>query len=316
MAVAPFFIVGCGRSGTTLLKSIVSAHPALFVMPETFFFRSISPNIPRCGLEPWRAASGWWLADMGITPDGLEPAVKARMASGASRECSVLGAIFDFHAAANPGVAIGEKTPDHVNHIARIRQCFPNAKIIQIIRDPRAVVASFRKVKVGSNAIADITAEWARTEEILELNTDSNQFLALRYEDLVSNPEAQIREVCAFLGVEWTTKVLNFHSRKDANYAPEQAHHENTRKPLFSDSVNSWRDVLSPNEVGLIESALSAGMQRQGYSLEGGKVALPSLQMGLSRLGGLAHRFLVRIPRQRIKAVKARRRLARESSRG
>jgi hypothetical protein len=40
-----FFIVGCGRSGTTLLKSILSAHPALYVMPETFFFRSILPRV-------------------------------------------------------------------------------------------------------------------------------------------------------------------------------------------------------------------------------------------------------------------------------
>jgi hypothetical protein len=316
MPEVPFFIVGCGRSGTTLLKSILSAHPALFVMPETFFFRNVYPYVSRYGAEPWRAASGWWLADMGITPGRLKPLVEARLEAGISKECAVLGAIFDFHAAAHPGVEIGEKTPDHVNHIARIRLCFPNARIIQIIRDPRAVVASFRKVKVGSNAVADISAEWSRTERILKSQAGSDNFLALRYEDLVKHPEEKLREICTFLGVVWVPEVLSFHSRDDAGYAPEQVHHTNTRKPLFRDSIDAWKEDLSDREIGLIEWSLRDGMVRQGYELTGHGTSMPFLQMALSRLLGLLHRYFVRVPRQRLKALAARRRLSRERSRG
>ena len=74
--------------------------------------------------EPWLAVSRWWLADAGITPNNLRSLVEARLATGISKECAVFGAIFDFHAALHPGSIVGEKTPDHVNHVAHIRKCF------------------------------------------------------------------------------------------------------------------------------------------------------------------------------------------------
>lgn len=312
MSAAPFFIVGCGRSGTTLLKTILSAHPALYVMPETFFFKNVYPKVQRYGEQPWRSATGWWLADVGVTPEGIKPFVEEYIEKGCSKECAVLRSIFDFHSQSHDVLAIGEKTPDHVNYIEQIRQFFPNARIIQIIRDPRAVVCSFRKVKVGSSAIADIVDEWAKTEYILESNANTKDFFALRYEDLVSEPETKLQEVFEFLGVEWTTSVLQFHSRNEAGYAPEQDHHANTKKPLFIDSIDTWRRELTQNEINLIEWALKEGMKRQGYSLEGGDVTFPSLQMKISRLVGITHKAFVRFPRQRVKAVRARLRLARK----
>ena len=183
-----------------------------------------------------------------------------------------------------------------------------------IIRDPRAVVSSYRNVKVGSNSIADITAEWAQSEQVLESNADTDGFLALRYEDLLNNSEIKLTEVCAFLGIGWTADVLNFHNRDDAGYAPEQVHHANTRKPLFLASIDTWRDKLSNREVGLIEWATKNGMERRGYVLDGTRVAFPALQIGLSRLIGLMQKLFIRVPRQRLKAFNARRRIARERS--
>lgn len=310
----PFFIVGCGRSGTTLLKSIISSHPNLHVMPETFYFRSIHPQLMRYSAEPWRAADFWWLADMGITPETLEPLVKSRLKSGSPVSNAVLEAIFDFHAANERDLVVGEKTPDHVNHIGDIKTCFPNARVIQVVRDPRAVAASFLKVKVGPGSIAEVVAEWARSIEILGRWENKDGYLAIRYEDLVSNPEVILREVCVFLGVVWTPSILNFHDRDDAGFSPEQSHHANTRKPLFNDSVNSWQRELSKSNVNLIEWALREAMERHGYNTVGSEISLPRLRMACSWIFGILHRIFIRAPRQRLKALVARRRQALRST--
>lgn len=281
-------------------------------MPETFYFRSVLPRVSHFTIEPWRAASGWWLADAGISPDAVQPLVESRQRAGLDPAAALLAAIFDFHASQHSCTIIGEKTPDHVSNISQIQAWFPQAKVIQILRDPRAVVASFQKVKVGSNAVADITAEWARTTRILESRIGTEGYLYLRYEDLVSEPEIILREVCNFLGTDWNPEILNFHNRTEAGYAPEQTHHRNTRRALFKGSVDSWKYELSSSNVALIEWTLRDMMERHGYALTGKTALAPQLRMAISRFGGQAHRLFVRAPRQRLKALRANRRLAKK----
>lgn len=312
--MAPFFIVGCGRSGTTLLKSILSAHPDLFLMPETFFFRSILPRLAHNEQAPWKAVDSWWLAEVGITPDSIKPFVEKRLEEGRAPDCTLLAAIFDIHGTRNPGKAIGEKTPDHINHLAEIRTCFPDARIIQIVRDPRAVLASFRKVKVGSNAVSDVVKEWLGAITVLERWRGTEGFFSIRYEDLVKNPEEVLREVCQTLGVYWSADLLEYHRRSEKGFAPEQGHHANTLRPLFLGSLNSWRTALSDTDIALVEWAVRGAMPRYGYTPEGRPIQHPRLRMIFSRIGGQMHRYLVRVPRQRLKALYARRRQAREKS--
>ncbi|MDC0113050.1 sulfotransferase [Burkholderiaceae bacterium] len=310
----PFFIVGCGRSGTTLLKSILSAHPDLFPMPETFFFRSILPRVAHHEKAPWKAIDSWWMADMGVTPRSIKPFVERRLDEGRSTECALLVAVFDFHSAKNPGKAIGEKTPNHINHLGAIRTCFPDAPVIQIVRDPRAVLASFRKVKVGSNAVSDIVNEWSSAIDVLNHWCGTEGFLSIRYEDLVENPEGTLKQVCQTLGVRWSSEVLEFHRRRETGFAPEQAHHANTLRALFRGSLESWRNEISGTDVALVEWALRDEMLNHGYAPDGDEVRAPNLRMALSRTSGQVHRFLVRVPRQLLKALKARRRQARDLS--
>ncbi len=308
-----FFIVGCGRSGTTLLKTILSSHPEIYVCPETFFFRSIRPRLHSAPDTPELVATAWWLADAGLSSNILKPLIEARENQGQSLECATLAAILDFHAATHPNLIIGEKTPDHVNHLDAIRDCFSGAKIVQIIRDPRAVLASYRKVKVGSNAVADIASEWANSTSTLENWVARSDFLAIRYEDLVANPEATLRDICAFLGVTFSPDMLNFHTRETDGFSQEQTHHVNTRRALFTDSIEVWKKQLPWRDVALLEWALGTMMVRHGYELRGEIIRFGRIRMIASRFGGILHKTFVRFPRQRQKALRARRRLRREA---
>lgn len=310
----PFFIVGCGRSGTTLVKSILTAHPDLYVMPETFFFQSILPRIAHCENAPWSAADSWWLAESGVTPKSIKPFVKKLLKKGYSPKCSLLIGIFDFHQSRNASKSIGEKTPDHIQHLEAIRFCFPDARIIQVVRDPRAVLASFRKVKVGSNAVFEVVKEWSQAIVVLEKWQGTEGFLKISYEDLVEKPEVTLKSICETLGVPWSRQLLEYHRRSDKGYALEQTHHANTLRPLFADSLDSWHNELSDIDVALVEWALSEKMLRQGYMLEGKMAHCPRLRMMMSLVKDKIHRYFVRVPRQRLKAIRARRRQARENA--
>ncbi len=307
-----FFIVGCGRSGTTLLKTILSSHPEIYVCPETFFFRSVRPRLHSAPDTPEAVASAWWLADAGLSSDKLKPLIEARKNQGKPLECATLAAILDFHAAAHPNMIIGEKTPDHVNHLDAIRDCFSGAKIVQIMRDPRAVLASYRKVKVGSNAVADIASEWASGTSTLENWAARSDFLPIRYEDLVTDPESTLRDICVFLGVDFSLDMLNFHTRETDGFSQEQTHHANTRRALFTDSIEAWKKQLPRRDVALLEWALGTMMVRHGYELKGEKIHFGRIRMAASRVGGILHKAFVRFPRQRWKALRASRRLRRE----
>lgn len=311
---SPFFIVGCGRSGTTLLKTILNAHPNVFVAPETFYFRSIKKKIKASEKEPWKSVNFWWLRDAGITPASLQPFAQKRLEHAHSEDAVIFGSIMDFYASRHENCLIGEKTPSHVNYIDQIRAIYPDAKFIQIYRDPRAVYSSFRKVNVGSRFISEIMKEWINAAAVMQLRTSDENYLGIKYESLVENPEKILQAICDFLGLPWDETILDFHSRKEAGFAQEQIHHQNTQKPLFQSSVKAWQDELQPTEVALIEWLVGKEMDRLDYQRFGkNKLAFPGLWMKASEISGLVHRILVRFPRQKIKEATAKRRLARQN---
>ena len=311
-----FMIVGCRRSGTTLLKSILSAHSSIHVCQETFFFHSVAPRLHALSETPEKVANLWWLADAGLTPDMLQPLIRTRLGEGKELTCAVFSAILDFHAKSFPDSIIGEKSASHVNHLDVITKCLPNVKIIQIVRDPRAVLASSRKVNIGSNSLYDLVDEWKSSVQVLDKWAGRTCFRTLLYEDLVINTEDTLRGICDFLDVNWESGMLDFHSRKEDGYAKEQTHHINTRKPLFTDSIESWKTDLPSGDIALIDAVLGRRMKRFGYKTAGLQISNIAFRMACSRIVGQLHRFLVRVPRQRLKAFKAKSRLRAKRSSG
>jgi hypothetical protein len=313
LRATPFFIVGCGRSGTTLLKSILNAHPNVFVAPETFYFRSIKKRIKE-STEPWNSVNFWWLRDAGITPALLRPFVQSRMEHGQNLDAVVFGAIMDLHASRNKNCLIGEKTPSHVKYVDQIRSIYPDAKFIQIYRDPRAVYSSFKKVDVGPRFISEIMKEWLAAAKVMRRRSDDKNYLTLKYEGLIERPEVNLKNICEFLELKWHDSILNFHSRKEPGFAQEQKHHQNTQKPLFRTSINSWQNELKLREVGLIEWSVGSELEALGYDRAvQHKLAFPGLWMKSSEILGIIHRITVRYPRQRIKEAIASRRIARQN---
>lgn len=275
-----FFIIGCGRSGTTLLQVMLDSHPEIVMPNETHFFSSFSKGIRN--RHPLiktpadvQAAVDDMLAFEHIRPMNLDRArVLELAAEGAPGWDTIFLAILTAFREQRGGHRVGEKTPAHYLSFWHLYEAFPDAKFICLIRDPRAVVLSFMRASFyrnfGKNPMHAIQS-WRLAVDhhaAAEARADPARYVSVRYEDLVHQPEEELRRLSAFLGIEFDPSMLAFHAREFSGFLAGESHKLGTLKPVYKDSTGKWREELSPSQVQLIESVLSSRMQRLGYALE------------------------------------------------
>lgn len=307
-----FFIVGCGRSGTTLLKSMLDAHPGVFVPAETFFFSGIRRRFPGGDAAPWEAkldyiCSRWWMRDAGLT----QSAVRAQLEPGTEPDWAAL--FLATMAALAPGdayEAVGEKTPAHVADAEELLEFFPACKIVQIVRDPRAVLASYRGVKVGTNEAVAVAREWKIAVRAHHALADHDRYLMIRYEDLVTRPDQALALVCQHLGLQFDPAMLDFHQRDRPGYAVEQAHHAATQRPIFQSSIDAWKEKLPARQWAILEHLLATEMPEMGYAKQLPESQVRASELRMCELRERIHRVTIRRARQLLKRRRAMKRLA------
>lgn len=145
------FLVGCPRSGTTLLQRMLDTHPEVAVAPETHFMRLFWRR--RALYDPLERPDHFerLLRDIAARPEfiemGLDPAHFQRVAwEGPRTYDALLRLLLEQFASSRSVRVVGEKTPDHLVHMLPLKEFFPSARFVHIVRDPRAVVNSHRGV--------------------------------------------------------------------------------------------------------------------------------------------------------------------------
>lgn len=219
MVTRRIFVVGCPRSGTTLVQGLLAAHPDLVTFPETHFFTTIHP------LNRFRALAGWpslratgamaaWAARAG-RPDlaALDP-VRPWSRDSAAGFRRVLDAWAD--AAGARGWI--EKTPAHVYRIGAITRAVPDARFIHVVRDGRETVASLHDVArrhpavwrsryrfFGARGLTvdECVLRWNRAMACTAAVAGNPAHLIVRYEAVVADPRAAIGRMCSFIGLPW-----------------------------------------------------------------------------------------------------------------
>ena len=292
-----FFIVGCGRSGTTLLQTMLLSDPSIVLPPETKFYSALDAlgwkarfdlsrdvdfgmavrlmweDQARRGLECDRATFERFAAAADRTWDGLFLAYLAAYAepSGATR--------------------VGEKSPVHTHYVGPLGRSFPRARFIHIVRDPRAVVLSRIRAGFGSNLVEPNVHRWVRAAEMHRDDAGplGDRYLLVRYEDLVTDQRATLEKVCAFLSIELTDAMLEHHKRDDKGFPTRSKEWmENTTKPVFTSSIEKWKAELSPAKTAMIDFALGEHLTAMGYEPSGAEASHVALRVSLSRLAGKA----------------------------
>ncbi len=163
-----------------------------------------------------------------------------------------------------------------------ILSCFPDAKFIFQVRDPRDYLASAKALKnvwlsnkFGSNRNA--LTVW-REDQIGGLQTlallGPERVKFQRYEDLVSDPRRVLVSLCEFLGITFEDSMLSFHENQDtAKFARKGTARENLARPLMSSNFGKYRKTLSRGQIKMTEAYLGDLMARFGYALDFGVAA-------------------------------------------
>ncbi len=272
---APIFIVGTGRSGTTLLRLMMCAHPRIYITHEASFYmwERFHRRLPRREYLEYffQTPSFRWLR--------LDPErIRAQLPDPLPKDQMGLAyaAIMREKAAQYGRPRFGDKTPLHATALRRIFADFPDAKVVHIIRDPRATALSLTRMP-WSCANLHANAKFC-DYEVRAIEKFGDRVLQIRLEDLLADPRVTMGKVLDYVGEPWSDDVLD-HVR----CAPDKA--DMPPLPWFESSVRerepnreAWR-ALSPVEIRTIERATprvfaAAGYQRAELPSEPGRLAL------------------------------------------
>lgn len=284
---APFFIVGANRSGTTLLRLMLGAHPRLAVPDELIYFHHrVAGASPRDWRAPGLSSSAYhefvhqWLmrrADAlpGLTESDLAALVDT-IAQHPSRDLrEPYRATAEAWTERQGKVRWGEKTPGNLFYVDVLFDMFPEARFIHLVRDPRACVLSMIQAKrFGSDPVLCALNRRRFVQEggaFLERTVPPTQRTTLRYEDLVCDPEGVARRLCSFLREDFDSAMLGFHRHAAAVMKKEAAEGYNSlaTRPVTDTRSEAWREEMPPNVQAKIDVVSRSDFTRYGYEPSG-----------------------------------------------
>ena len=285
----PLFIVGCSRSGTTLLRLMLTQHPQLHIPPESEFLLSLHENTSHYGdlTEPHQR---WFLirdlqtteVSMGayafpIFDLSVYEAETALADQAPTDFAGAADALFRTSARKHGKQRWGDKTPHYVRHIEWLSEAFPESQFVHMIRDGRDVARS--RVQAGFTVSMRRSARHWK-EEVQKgrragRRLPAHRYRELFYEHLVRNPESVLRDLCGWLDLEFTEALFAFDESGDASVPDEHAHlHEKLNAPVDSSRAHAWKGSLRSREVADVEAEAGDLLQELGYELTGARVPL------------------------------------------
>lgn len=255
-----YFIVGCPRSGTTLLQSLLSSHSVINSFPESHFFCNLFGDY-----EPKRRM-------LGIASRRIYPRIKEFLKESGHREVdnylpkSLVFADqytkFFVHLLDRLTLEKGkkiwiEKTPPHLHYIDYIERKVPDARFIHIVRNGTDVVTSIYDLRNRypdiwdgqKKQISDCVERWIEDIKITLKHIDKPNHYCVRYESLISSTEAELQKLCQFMQLSFEPSMLTQYS----NQARKVSLSRETWKESVGDRIQSkqsqkFRTLLSPEE--------------------------------------------------------------------
>jgi hypothetical protein len=171
----------------------------------------------------------------------------------------------------------GDKNPGNMRRIHLLNRWFPNCKIIHIIRDGRDACLSLSKQEFGSDDLLQCANSWREqvwwvrcVGEIL----GPSRYLELRYEDLVDNPERELKKICGYLDITYSDQMLLYYNHVEKS-VPEAKRHlwPLITEPPRKDNIGRWRRELSKGLRVCFERRAGSVLQELGYEVLPGTCA-------------------------------------------
>jgi hypothetical protein len=311
----PFvFIVGCPRSGTTLLQRVVNAHSQVAIINQLQWLPNVYKRIRR------RSREGEITADLlpqvfqraepfqklGLGHEEVANLLRTRPPMPYPRFVSML---FDLYGQARGKTLVGDKTPIYVRSIETLHALWPEARFVHLIRDGRDVCLSTINWKKKTAKLTRSFATWSEDAVMTaamrwrwnaQLGREGGRplgprlYYEMQYESLVSRPAQECDRLCDFLGVPYDGAMLRFHegrTQDDPNLDAKKAW-----RPI-TPGLRDWNSQMDVRDIARFEAVAGSLLRQMGYEC----VTEPGLETRKHAIE-IEERFIVDL-RARHKAV-------------
>ena len=270
----PLFVLGCGRSGTTMLRMMLTTHSELAIPWESHFIVPLwkarkklggleAPDVERivAHIQSTSMFRLWELPNDAVRRrvDALE-----RPTFG-----EVIGAVFQAYADHQSKCLWGDKTPIYVNWIPVLANLFPTARFVHVIRDGRDVAMSYQSVPWGPDDIWGCAIKWRRdvgAGRRYGPPLGNRRYMEVRYETLVREARPVLEQICDFAGLAFDERMLDYRqeARKVGSRPAQARYHASATKPP-TPGLRDWRSQMPENQVLAFEAVAGDLLVELGY---------------------------------------------------
>lgn len=287
MHADPFFLVACGRSGTSLLRGLLNEHSRIAIPTESLFMIDYLRVRGKFDLDELidLLVDEPEIAEWGLTVTGQE-------LRGFQDITDILRALHTKYAASKRADVWGQKTPRIIRNLGLVGEAFPEARFIHLVRDPRAVVNSLINSDVHRSTAYHGSRRWSMDVSAGLAYEDAHpeRILRVRYEDLVRDTASTLEGVLDFLDLEFEANMTESQTGLEEYSAFYDNIHKNLARGVSDEHVKKWQHQLDPQEIAVIESITGKLMDRLSYPRQASGTAISALyplRMRARRAGSL-----------------------------
>lgn len=271
----PVFIVGCGRSGTTMLRLMMDSHPDMAIPTESHFipaqWKARGKYLEGGVLNAERLAADILRSPhvqrWGVPEELVLRRIRSLQAPGFA---DVVESVFLANAEQQGKRRWGDKTPRYVRFIPLLARLFPRALFLHIIRDGRDVALSYLSLPWGPTNIWQAARKWRNDlagGRRAGRQLGPERYLEVGYEDLVTTPREVLERVCAFARVPYSDRMLDYH--RSAADRVRSRHLAGTFRVAVvlppTQGLRDWREQMDPQDVLAFESVAGDLLSELGY---------------------------------------------------
>lgn len=284
------FVVGVTRSGTTLLRLMLDAHPDMAIPPETHFVPALIKATRKRGVtcdEAHAIVTGHrqW-GDFNL--DQAELLKRYCELDRIDPETTVR-AFFELYAERQGKPRWGDKTPNYVKRMKQIERWIPEARFVHMIRDGRdAALSRFKRILKDPPPMEVVAERWVRKIEDARAVGSNLHYMEIQYEELVRDTEPQLRRVAEFLGLPWDEGMLRYYERAEERMSEmhrdlpgedgkplrpadhRKEAHLLTSKPPDPSRLARWKEEMPAEDVKAFESVAAPLLTELGYEVVNG----------------------------------------------
>jgi hypothetical protein len=270
------FLVGEQRSGSNLLRLMISSSHAIAAPHPPHILQRIDPIVPVGEVVDEKRFERLVETVCRLVETNPVPWLHTRLdRADVERRCkkrhvvAIFGAVMDIYAEANGAHAWMCKSMQNICWAKDLDAYFEDSSYVYLHRDPRDVALSFTKAVVGEKHVYFIARQWAALQRRCldaRRHTRTNRFFTVSYAALTQETESTLRNLCAAIGIEFSADMLRFYDSEEArNTAEASSLWANVARPLMHHNVAKFMTELSAEQIRTIELVAGSELDELGY---------------------------------------------------